>query len=504
VITASNAVEYAFEGDQLADERNPQPSVFTAALVEGLATGDADRDEDGWISLNELYDYVFDKVRERNPSQTPSRDVEMQGDVYLARSRRRRIRGVPIPPDLDAARADANMFTRLGAVTELRSRLLGDNVAVAVGAFAALAELAETDIQFVADAAKAALREAAVQPAEPVLHFGRIEQGAAPPSAMVRLLGPPVAKACTPDVSHEWIRVNETPDGFEVSVDTARAAAMRGTLAIKGPTGEAVVVIEADVVPSSAKTASTPARGPADDEIRAASSAAPAHRTGPPGTPAADASLRMPTPPRDMVTADVDQQPLAPSAPATEQTASSQTAASLGHQFGPELHMPTDAAPSMPDIQPAERWSSDPFTVVDEGKYTIGWQYFPDQDGGPSFVVTRRSQFGFLKVVNRYPLTEEGWSSAWRSLTSLDPAAAERAHRVLARRALPHSDQPGRKLERAQAGGSASRPTRTGRRAPLPTVSELAKLAAMVNDGLISREEFEQLKAGLMKNMKLK
>ncbi|XVU23777.1 caspase family protein [Actinoplanes sp. CA-054009] len=90
VITASSAMEYAFEGDQLADDQS-RPSVFTSALVEGLATGEADRDQDGWVSLNELYDYVFDRVRERTPHQTPSRDIEMQGELYVARSRR------PIP-----------------------------------------------------------------------------------------------------------------------------------------------------------------------------------------------------------------------------------------------------------------------------------------------------------------------------------------------------------------------------------------------------------------------
>ena len=36
VITASSAMEYAFEGDHLTDEPGPQrPSLFTAALVEG-------------------------------------------------------------------------------------------------------------------------------------------------------------------------------------------------------------------------------------------------------------------------------------------------------------------------------------------------------------------------------------------------------------------------------------------------------------------------------------
>src|SRR6185437_16706928 len=63
VITASSAMEYAFESEQLAEDPSARrPSVFTAALVEGLSTGEADRDEDGLISLNELYDYVFDRV----------------------------------------------------------------------------------------------------------------------------------------------------------------------------------------------------------------------------------------------------------------------------------------------------------------------------------------------------------------------------------------------------------------------------------------------------------
>jgi uncharacterized caspase-like protein len=44
VITASSSMEYAFEGDRLADDQAVTPSVFTAALVEGLATGEADRD----------------------------------------------------------------------------------------------------------------------------------------------------------------------------------------------------------------------------------------------------------------------------------------------------------------------------------------------------------------------------------------------------------------------------------------------------------------------------
>jgi hypothetical protein len=249
VITASSAIEYAFEGDQLADDRRRRPSVFTSALVEGLATGEADRDEDGWVSLNELYDYVFDKVREQNPNQTPSRQVELEGELYLARSRRRRIRPAAIPPDLQAAVTDPNMYTRLGAVSELQSRLASDNLPVAAGAYEALTDLARTDIRYVADPAAAVLSLAALHPEETELHFGERRQGSAPPHRTVRLLGPPIARACVPRASHDWIRVDEIAEGFDISVDTATAGVLRGTVDLKGPTGEVVIAIDVELLP---------------------------------------------------------------------------------------------------------------------------------------------------------------------------------------------------------------------------------------------------------------
>jgi hypothetical protein len=253
VITASSAMEYAFEGDELAEGGEPRPSVFTAALVEGLATGEADRDEDGWVALTELYDYVFERVRERNPNQTPSRDIEMQGELYLARSRRRRIRALPIPADLRAAVADPNMFTRLGALTELRSRLASDNLPVAAGAYDALTVMAGTDIKHVADAARAALDEAAVQVAEPAPHFGQVAQDSGPAHRTVRLLGPPLARACTLVPSHGWIRVDETDDGFDVTVDTSVTGTRSGSIAVTGPTGEAVIAVDVEVVPGTGR-----------------------------------------------------------------------------------------------------------------------------------------------------------------------------------------------------------------------------------------------------------
>ncbi|MEQ0558606.1 caspase family protein [Amycolatopsis sp. NEAU-NG30] len=239
VITASNSIEYAFEGATLASDGPARPSVFTAALVEGLRTGEADRDEDGWIALGELYEYLFDRVRERNPKQTPSRDIEMQGELYLAKSRRRRIKPSPIPPDLASAIAAENPFTRLGAVAELRRRLASDNLPVAMGAFEALQAMASTDVQHVAAAAADAAAFAAVRVDPAEVRFTGEE------ARRIRVLGAPVARECSFEASHEWIEVREVPDGAEVRV-TRGPELRRGKVVVKGPTGETVVTVEAE------------------------------------------------------------------------------------------------------------------------------------------------------------------------------------------------------------------------------------------------------------------
>ena len=85
VITASRATEYAFEADDLA-VGDVQPSLFTGAVVEGLATGRADRNGDGLVTVDELYEYVFDEVRGKVAGQTPGRWVDLEGELVVARN----------------------------------------------------------------------------------------------------------------------------------------------------------------------------------------------------------------------------------------------------------------------------------------------------------------------------------------------------------------------------------------------------------------------------------
>ena len=61
--------------------------MFTTGLVEGLRTGAADLGGDGYVSLDEAYDYAYRYVQSRSASQTPQRWLYGgEGAIVLARS----------------------------------------------------------------------------------------------------------------------------------------------------------------------------------------------------------------------------------------------------------------------------------------------------------------------------------------------------------------------------------------------------------------------------------
>jgi caspase domain-containing protein len=172
VITASSAMEYAFEGDELADGHDLKPSVFTSALVQGLETGDADRDEDGNVGLDELYEYVYGKVREVTPSQTPGKwTFGVEGDLYIARRNRPVTKPAALPPELQQAIDHPLPGVRLAAVQELEGILRTRHAGLALAARLALEGLVRDDSRNVSAAAEGVLARSALEP--PVQHQAR-------------------------------------------------------------------------------------------------------------------------------------------------------------------------------------------------------------------------------------------------------------------------------------------------------------------------------------------
>jgi hypothetical protein len=158
IIAACSDLEFALVGDELAGPEDVQPSIFTRSLVDGLSTGDADRDLDGLIGLDELYDYVYESVRAATPHQNPSKwNLEAQGELILARRSTPVPRPAPLSRELLDACDSLLASVRLAAVHDLEQILGGNHPGRTLGAKLALQRLTRDDSTSVAKAAMSAL-----------------------------------------------------------------------------------------------------------------------------------------------------------------------------------------------------------------------------------------------------------------------------------------------------------------------------------------------------------
>ncbi len=143
VLTASDAVQYAWEGDRVMG--HAENSVFTHYLIEGLRTGEADLDGDESITIDELYEYVYEQVMTKTPTQTPQKSVDRQqgGAIIIARSPV--VRPARLPPEL--LQLVENPFTsaRTGAVEELARLMRGSHRGLAQAAHRELKRLIDED-----------------------------------------------------------------------------------------------------------------------------------------------------------------------------------------------------------------------------------------------------------------------------------------------------------------------------------------------------------------------
>jgi formylglycine-generating enzyme required for sulfatase activity/uncharacterized caspase-like protein len=158
ILTASDSIQYAWEGDRLIGET--QNSLFTHFLVKGLE-GEADLDGDGHITVDELYDYAYDQVRLTTPKQTPSKfSSKQQGEIFLRQNLRiEDIKPVALPADLIEEIEDTRPYVRGAAVQKLERLLRGKNIGLARSAREALVKIVadENTTRHVAEAATQAL-----------------------------------------------------------------------------------------------------------------------------------------------------------------------------------------------------------------------------------------------------------------------------------------------------------------------------------------------------------
>jgi hypothetical protein len=105
VLTASDSTQYAFDGDVVRG--TAAPSRFTSVLVGGLSSGEADLDQDGFVTVDDAYEFVRRRLSDEAVPQDPRKwEFDVSGRIVLGRSEARgERRVVSLPPQLPAAPA---------------------------------------------------------------------------------------------------------------------------------------------------------------------------------------------------------------------------------------------------------------------------------------------------------------------------------------------------------------------------------------------------------------
>ncbi|MEO3825833.1 caspase family protein [Actinomadura sp. B10D3] len=198
ILSSSSALEYAFELDRrrvtkeisryASEDEGGRPSVFTEALVRGLTTGEADRNRDGRISIDELYDYAYSEVTAANPNQTPTKFSDVSGELIVAFSPGT-ARAPALPDEVSSAVGHPLASVRAAAVTTLKDLALAGG-GVGRLAYERLRTLLDDDSRMVATGAREAIAEV-----DRVRPFEERPRGTPPPGPVSMRPPAPVAPA---------------------------------------------------------------------------------------------------------------------------------------------------------------------------------------------------------------------------------------------------------------------------------------------------------------------
>ena len=157
LICSTDLIGAALEGRQLTGE--PSRGGLSQLVHQGLTTGDADLNLDGQVTVEELYEYIYDRSASREaasramPHRSSSPDL---GEVLIAKNPV--WHPVELPPELREALHSPLAWMRQGAVPELERMLTGQNKKLSLAAREALATLTTDQAPEIARSATAVLQ----------------------------------------------------------------------------------------------------------------------------------------------------------------------------------------------------------------------------------------------------------------------------------------------------------------------------------------------------------
>lgn len=144
ILTASNSMQYAFEGDSI--EGQGAHSIFTKNLIHGLESGKADTNGDGKITVNELYDYVYDTITSETSQQKPEKwDLGVQGNIVIAHNPNPIVKPALLPSELRESISDLRPWVREGAVRQLNRLMHAEDKSIILAAQNALKQMVNDD-----------------------------------------------------------------------------------------------------------------------------------------------------------------------------------------------------------------------------------------------------------------------------------------------------------------------------------------------------------------------
>ena len=128
ILTASTKLQTAREreGDRYG--------LLTKHIIYGVQEREADADGDGLVSMNELYKYVHQRVKDEGPQEPQLIVPEARGDLFLARTgvlprkeRERKLKELLFDLNKRAILSDEIMMRAIGIVSQTSTELFGEN-----------------------------------------------------------------------------------------------------------------------------------------------------------------------------------------------------------------------------------------------------------------------------------------------------------------------------------------------------------------------------------------